>query len=140
MHPETSDKIQAISTLVATDQFYIYHEAFECIANVLNDKPPYFDVVTPLDGMEVAWALVSAKLNDDDFGSFSNEVLSYITVVLQQQDAPRVPEIIKKYVSLDYPDRTPDVLYESDINNYILAKLKKIKNEMAQLPWAKETS
>ena len=95
-----SNKIQAVSTLLVTDQFYIYWEAFESITKALITGYPQFVHVTPLYPEEICWGLISACLNDSDYNSIkelplSPEVIGYITVTLEMQGIYNPPKCIK---------------------------------------------
>lgn len=122
---EDLDKIQAICTLISTDQYYTKMETFFFISRVLNQKPPSFEVLYPLDAPLITWSIIEAKINDKDFGTFNDEVLGYIKACFQYYGVPHMPKQLKGILNFDYPD-TPDTEFDTDIDYYIKEQLKKI--------------
>ena len=94
-----SNKIQAISTLVSTDHYYLYWEAFESLTKAIVTGYPQFVHITPLYPEEICWGLITACLNDSEYDSikdlpFSLEVIGYITVTLEMQGIYSPPDFI----------------------------------------------
>jgi len=138
------DKIQAISTLMTTEQYYRYYEAFECISNTFNNNAPNFDIATPLNPMEVTWSIVEASLNDieefEDKEAFYPEVSAYINTVFLYYGLVKVPSVLKNIVTIEY--KAPDwfskeqinesLLYDKDITHYVNTRLDQLKKEIRE--------
>lgn len=139
------DKIQAISTLITTEQYYQFYEPFKCLTNVFNMDDPYFMVETPLDGIDICWSIMEAKLNDpenfDNPPVFSKEVEGYVETCFKYSGIIKTPDMIKPYILSNY-DKSKDcneeqiainLEYEKEINQYILSRVKKIKSDISSL-------
>ncbi len=98
------DKIQGVSALLCSETYYLYWESFEKISRVLNSESPFFNAATPLDSMDLFWAVTEAKLLDpDEFSDsdvFSPEVYEYIYLVLKKDGVIRIPPFIAKHTPL----------------------------------------
>ncbi len=135
------DKLHGVCTLVSTDLYYTYWESFEVISNVFNCNDPMFNTLTPMNGEQLCWSIVEARLNDleqfTEKGMFSDEVEAYIQVTLRNNGLVRYPIIIKKYMQTEYDEfkglnptqQSLVVEYENEISSFIRSRLKKIKEE-----------
>lgn len=143
------DKIQAICTLISTELFYDYFESFENICMALNSEIPMFDILTPLDSNDMFWALIEAKLTDEDefnkTSPFSKEVQEYIIQILKKDGITRVPPFIKNELSLgkvnnydlsselDKVQLQEQINYETDLNSMIKNRVILLRNQAQEL-------
>ena len=141
------DKIQAVSTLMTTELFYNYWEAFEKICNCFNSDSPMFADFTPLDSDDMFWAVIEAQLNDSDQFEkeqpFSDEVQEYMVQIMKKDGVLRLPPFVSIRVALKkIPDLTSTVVgeglqqqrdYEKDLNEMIRTRLKQIQTQSAAL-------
>lgn len=143
------DKIQAINVLISTETFYDYFESFEKICMVLNSEIPMFDAVTPLDANDMFWALVEAKLTDEDefnkTSPFSIEVQEYMLQILKKDGLTRTPPFIKKELplgkvneydmslELDKAQLQEQINYEADLNSMIETRVLLLQKQARAL-------
>lgn len=125
------DKIQAIATLLTTEQYYLYMEPFINISLVLNNESPEFERLLPLDGFQICWSLIEAKLNDPEETPFSKEIENFIKMSFKFNGLQKTPEIIKKYILPNY-DEGSEEEYESELLEFITFRLDKIKKELTE--------
>ena len=123
---EDLDKIQAICTLISTDHYYTYMESFFLISRILNLKPATFEVLYPLEAAHIVWSILEAKLNDVDFGIFSEEVIAYIKTCFQFYGVPHIPEQLKKIFPKMKYRNDPDEEFDKEIQEYIDTRMKKL--------------
>jgi len=139
------DKIQAISALVTTEQYYTFWETFENISNVLNMNDPQFETATPLSSVEICWSLVEANLNDQEGDIFSNEVLAYINKIFELEGLLEAPTVAKKYLSGDmaYRNKKFDTAtggqkkhffdFNTEISQIVKFRVKQIKQQLTKI-------
>lgn len=126
------DKIQAMCTILTTEQYYTYYEPFAAITRTLNMDDPSFEHSYPIDGFQIAWSITEARLNDNDDSKFSSEVQDYIKICLKYHGVSKTPELIKDYVLPDYNDGSEDE-YELELNRFVAGRLKRINDEIKQI-------
>jgi hypothetical protein len=93
-----SDKIQAIATLLITDQFYDNWEVFEAIGKAFNHSRVYFDTLTPLNMEEATWTLLEGPLIDATPKKLSVDVKSYLGTVFKSGGLMEPPDPISEHM------------------------------------------
>lgn len=92
---EVLDKLQAMATLLVSDQFYQRWEVFEKIGQAFNHQPVFFDQATPLEAPQMVWVLLESRLNDDTPSTFTTDVAAYIKTSLKCFGLVQCPKIIQ---------------------------------------------
>lgn len=93
-----TDKIQAIATLLITDQFYDNWEIFEAIGKAFNHSRVYFDTMTPLNMEEATWTLLEGPLIDATPKKLSIDVKSYLDTIFRSGGLIEPPDIISEHM------------------------------------------
>jgi hypothetical protein len=88
------DKIWGLITVLSTNQFYFDPFIFNATCQAFNDEESSFQMFSPVSVEGAAWAVTEAMMNDPDGGEFSQEVKSYIGVLLDQRGILEVPPIL----------------------------------------------
>jgi len=141
------DKIQAVSTLVSTEQFYNYYEPFEAICNCFNSEEPRFEVATPLYSVNLCWGLMEASLNDsEEFNKpdpFSPEVKAYIQQIFKKDGLSKVPQFVLdkfplKGIEYEIPDLDAVQIryqkeFEVELYEIMRTRVDRIKNSLSLL-------
>lgn len=128
---ESFDKIQAMCTIISTDNFYNFIEPFFSITNTLNCKDPHFNIIAPLDAPLITWAILEAKLNDKDDEVYSPEVQEFINVCFRYNGVPHLPKQLNGIIKYSMDIEDDD--FDADIDYYITSRKKRLADELSQL-------
>ena len=150
------DKINAIITVMTTDQFYRDPMVFWQIGNVLSGTPANFQTgADPLTVDEAAWAAVEAALVDRPDGDlkqpgYSPEVIATIGAILKAEGYVSPPQFLKfakipeRRFAMDLESeqaqaRRTETL-EADLQETIQTKLGLLNQQLQQLPFVSRNS
>lgn len=125
----TKNKINAVVALNTSDSFYNQWEVFENIGKAFNSQDVFFEDLTPLSPEELTWTVIEAKLNDDDNGTYSYDVLEYIKTCLKASGVATCPKFIIKDINYNAYvkfDESIETIYQKRIEAYCLMQLNKI--------------
>lgn len=82
-HECCKDKLQAVITLVTTNNFWENFQAFEGVCKAFSCHSPDFENLTPLSVEECSWGVAEAHLLDETPEEFSEEVRGYVREILR---------------------------------------------------------
>lgn len=150
------DKINALLTVLTTDQVYFDPMVFWQVGNVLSGTPANFQTgADPLTVDEAAWVAVEIALTDmadDDHTqpTYSPEVRAMIGAILRQEGFSQPPQFLKW---AELPPRTTvldenseqaqasrDEDLEADLVEGIRSKLDLLNQQLRQLPFVEQPS
>ncbi len=103
------DKLMAAVTVVTTDLFFGSVMSFIPLANILAGDEFDPDTWEKADAVECAWAITEALLLDPPDGDnpepFSDEVRTYVGMVLRDEGYVTPPDVLKIAIDGDFSDK-----------------------------------
>jgi len=150
------DKLNAILTVITTDQFYKDPVVFWQVGNVLSGTPANFVTgADPLTVDEAAWAAVEAALIDMPDGdlpqpSYSSQVSAMVGAILKSEGFSRPPQFLKfatmperhQAMDLDSESGQEERMnrLEEDLTEGIREQLDELNLQLRQLPFAERST
>lgn len=144
------DKLMAGIALLTTDRFYTRAEDFIRLCNVLSGSRAA-DTFDPADAQEIAWGVTEGLLINppEDDEPFSQEVRTYIGVVLDREGLLEPPDVLRlglrgasairpQHEFSDLPELLAAIRQAADektaaINGYIRNRLQQLCAQLQQL-------
>ena len=103
------DKLMAAVTVVTTDLFFTRVDRFITLANILAGDEFDPGVWEKADSVECAWAITEALLLDppdpDNPEPFSDEIRTYVGLVLRDEGYVTPPDVLKIALDGDFSDK-----------------------------------
>lgn len=81
---EVMNKICAMQVVMSSSAFFDRVDAFINVCNTLSEGDPFFEVFTPLEPEEIAFALSTVAMNRD-MRPFSSTIKRYVSKVLKEE-------------------------------------------------------
>jgi len=143
------DKLAAILTIMTTDAFYTDPNVFWQICNVLSGSAANFETGSdPVDGAELAWAVVEALINDMQDGnlpqpSFSAEIAAMAGAILTSEGFTQPPQMLSFARVKPLEPMDPQTLQAAmtrnsqltaDLAEQIRIRLTRLNEQLQQLP------
>jgi len=115
---ETMNKICAMQIVMSSSDFFERIDTFINVCNTLSEGDPFFEVFTPLETEEIAFALATVAMNRDML-PFSDTIRRYVKEVLKDDGFSEddFPEIF----SAIYDKQPVSKEIRKDISNLIIA-------------------
>ena len=97
-----SDRLQAAVLIYSAPSVVVDSwEAFETVANLLNNQHDTFEDISPLEAEDIATALAHIQLilqGTDHVYDFSSEVLAYVGIIFHNYGCCKAPDILSQAI------------------------------------------
>jgi len=117
IHPDVMQRLQAVTVLLASDQFFVSPEVFHVVcASLLDPDSAPEQMSSAPSPVELAWSCLEASLllgRDYAASRFSPAVKRYCGVALLSEGVLRAPSVLS---FADFPgDRYPEILAQDEV-------------------------